>query len=265
MGEGSRMVRELFVMAREHAPSIIFMDEIDSIGSLRARARPQRGRRYRLIEIKSGHSLLNLLHESHELQDFNSGSHETDGSHDEGSKRLIPEYFPKIFGPNEDQELDVEASRCLFEELRTTINRDLNQELSLDQVAWGFIKIANETMCRPIRALTEARGYASSKHILSVFGGARGQHACLLARTLGITRIVIHRHASILSAYGMALADRVVEAQLPSATIYHSAGHSRLGLEKSLDALQEKVCLTLTNQVFRGESDRRRTLLEYEV
>ncbi|KAA1077560.1 hypothetical protein PGT21_011836 [Puccinia graminis f. sp. tritici] len=164
--------------------------------------------------------------------------------------RLIPEYFPKIFGPNEDQELDVEASRSLFEELRTTINRDLNQELSLDQVAWGFIKIANETMCRPIRALTEARGYASSKHILSVFGGAGGQHACSLARTLGITRIVIHRHASILSAYGMALADRVVEAQLPSATIYHSAGHSRLGLEKSLDALQEKVCLTLSNQGF---------------
>lgn len=164
--------------------------------------------------------------------------------------RLIPEYFPKIFGPNEDQELDVEASRSLFEELRNTINRDLKEELSLDQVAWGFIKIANETMCRPIRALTEARGYASSKHILSVFGGAGGQHACSLARTLGITRIVIHRHASILSAYGMALADRVVEAQLPSATVYHSTGQSRLGLEKSLDTLQEKVGLTLRNQGF---------------
>ena len=90
-----------------------------------------------------------------------------------------------------------------------------------------FIKVANETMCRPIRALTEARGHATSKHMYAVcfgfslsvklipfffrlasFGGAGGQHACEIASLLGIKTILIHRYSSILSAYGLALADR---------------------------------------------------------
>ena len=91
-----------------------------------------------------------------------------------------------------------------------------------------FIKVANETMCRPIRALTEARGHAMSKHVyvyliylswsriklinlssrLASFGGAGGQHACEIASILGIKTILIHRYSSILSAYGLALADR---------------------------------------------------------
>jgi len=66
-------------------------------------------------------------------------------------------------------------------------------------------------MCRPIRALTEARGYATSKHTLASFGGAGGQHACEIASLLGIKTILIHRYSSILSAYGLALADRCVE------------------------------------------------------
>ncbi|KNZ46548.1 5-oxoprolinase (ATP-hydrolysing) [Puccinia sorghi] len=163
--------------------------------------------------------------------------------------RLIPEYFPKIFGPSKDQRLDREASISLFEELRQTINQDLGEELSLDEVAWGFIKIANETMCRPIRALTEARGYESGKHILSVFGGAGGQHGCAIAETLGIRRIVMHRHASILSAYGMALADRVIEAQQPSATVY--APDTRRELHLVLDRLQRQVSAQLAQQGFQ--------------
>jgi 5-oxoprolinase (ATP-hydrolysing) len=96
--------------------------------------------------------------------------------------------------------------------------------MSLDEVANGcepfylpyfvltgicrFIKVANETICRPIRALTEAKGYSTSKHTLATFGGAGGQHACEIARLLGIRRVLIHRYSSILSAYGLALADR---------------------------------------------------------
>lgn len=63
-------------------------------------------------------------------------------------------------------------------------------------------------MCRPIRALTEAKGYSTSKHTLATFGGAGGQHACEIARLLGIHKVLIHRYSSILSAYGLALADR---------------------------------------------------------
>lgn len=126
--------------------------------------------------------------------------------------RLIVDYFPKIFGKSEKEPLDIEASRVKFKEIAETVNAegDFEKELSLDEVVYGFIKIANETMCRPIRALTEARGYATSSHILASFGGAGGQHACEIAHILGIQTVLIHRYSSILSAYGLALADRYV-------------------------------------------------------
>jgi len=81
--------------------------------------------------------------------------------------RLIVDYFPKIFGKSEKEPLDIEASRVKFKEIAETVNAegDFEKELSLDEVVYGFIKIANETMCRPIRALTEARGYATSSHM----------------------------------------------------------------------------------------------------
>lgn len=115
------------------------------------------------------------------------------------------------------------------------------------------MKIVNETMCRPIRALTEARGYDTSRHVLSTFGGAGGQHACDLARTLGIGRIVIHRHASILSAYGLALADRVVERQMPCSTVYDPATDSLEVLRTSLDKLETEVHQELSAQGFHDD------------
>lgn len=84
----------------------------------------------------------------------------------------------------------------------------------------GFIKVANEAMCRPIRALTQGKGYDTSKHVLACFGGAGGQHACAIARSLGMSMVFIHRYAGILSAFGIALADVVHEAQEPCALIY---------------------------------------------
>lgn len=104
--------------------------------------------------------------------------------------------------------LDVEASRTAFDKLAKEIQSQVKSKMTNDEIAWGFIKVANETMSRPIRALTEARGYAAAKHILAAFGGAAGQHACSLAKTLGIKTVLIHRFSSILSAYGMSLSDR---------------------------------------------------------
>lgn len=90
--------------------------------------------------------------------------------------RLFPDYFPKIFGPTEDQPLGREAAVAAFETVREQINRETGKSMSLDEVAAGFIKVANEVMARPVRALTEARGFSTSKHILAAFGGAGGQH-----------------------------------------------------------------------------------------
>ena len=78
----------------------------------------------------------------------------------------------------------------------------------------GFIKVANETMCRPIRALTQMKGYDVAAHALACFGGAGGQHACAIARSLGMHTIFVHRYSGILSAVGIGLADVVAEEQV---------------------------------------------------
>lgn len=72
---------------------------------------------------------------------------------------------------------------------------------SIEEIAMGFIDIANEAMCKPIRVLTEARGYDTSKHILACFGGAGGQHACAIAKALGMSTIFIHRYNFLFLNY----------------------------------------------------------------
>ncbi|KAJ3276823.1 hypothetical protein HDV01_002878 [Terramyces sp. JEL0728] len=142
--------------------------------------------------------------------------------------RLDPDHFPKIFGKSENEPLDREATRKGFEKIAFGINeflgnQDGSQQMSLDEIAYGFVKVANESMCRPIRALTEGKGFKASDHVLACFGGAGGQHAFAIARSLGIHTILIHRHSSILSAYGQALADVVTEHQEPAAHTLHKS------------------------------------------
>ncbi|XP_035226435.1 LOW QUALITY PROTEIN: 5-oxoprolinase-like [Stegodyphus dumicola] len=141
--------------------------------------------------------------------------------------RLQPDFFPKIFGETEDLPLDKAATLKAFEKLTNEINDfnstqvDVKKEtLSVEEVAYGFIKVANEAMCRPIRALTQGKGFDTSQHILACFGGAGSQHACAIAKILGISSIFIHKYAGILSAFGMALADVVSEVQESCAKIY---------------------------------------------
>ncbi|KAJ3135367.1 hypothetical protein HK100_002858 [Physocladia obscura] len=138
--------------------------------------------------------------------------------------RLIPEYFPAIFGKTEKEPLDLAATTKNFETLRISINATFSDAatapMSLDEIAYGFVEVANEAMCRPIRQLTQAKGHDTSKHILACFGGAGGQHACAIAKSLGIKKILIHKYSAILSAYGLSLADIVHEVQEPSQEIF---------------------------------------------
>lgn len=112
----------------------------------------------------------------------------------------------------------------------------------------GFIRVANEAMCRPIRAITQARGYDTTKHALACFGGAGGQHACGIARELGMSKIVIHKYAGILSAYGMALADVVHEVQQPSGLDYVYQNFSKI--QTQLDGLVQQCRVKLLSQGF---------------
>lgn len=97
-----------------------------------------------------------------------------------------------------------------------------------EEVAMGFINVANEAMCRPIRALTQGKGYDTSLHVLACFGGAGGQHACAIAKSLGMKVVLIHRYSGILSAYGMALADVVHEEQEACSKPYEFSKYSFL-------------------------------------
>ncbi|XP_058099124.1 5-oxoprolinase 1 [Magnolia sinica] len=139
---------------------------------------------------------------------------------------VIPDYFPFIFGPNEDQPLDIKATRAEFEKLAARINsyrksQDLSsKDMTVEEIALGFINVANETMCRPIRQLTEMKGHETRNHALACFGGAGPQHACSIARSLGMSEVLIHRFCGILSAYGMGLADVIEEAQEPYSAVY---------------------------------------------
>ena len=137
--------------------------------------------------------------------------------------RIQPEYFPNIFGRNHDLPLDINAVREAFEKLAKEINADLQVKgkpvMTIEEVAYGFVSVANEVMARPIREISVARGHDIRKHKLACFGGAGGQHACAIARSLGVSKIFIHRFAGILSAYGLGLADVVEEIQEPASGV----------------------------------------------
>ena len=95
----------------------------------------------------------------------------------------------------------------------------------------GFIKIANATMCRPIQALTQMRGYDVAQHVLACFGGAGGQHACAIACSLGMKTIFVHHYSGILSAVGIGLADVVMEEQVCSCLSACCVVHSSCSMQ----------------------------------
>ncbi|KAF4125410.1 5-oxoprolinase (ATP-hydrolysing), partial [Geosmithia morbida] len=141
--------------------------------------------------------------------------------------RIIPDLFPRP--------LDYNIVQKKFQELTATINAstiDGGNAFEPEQVAVGFLMVANATMTRPIRTLSEGRGFEAGAHNLGCFGGAGGQHAVAVARDLGIPVVIIPRYSSILSAYGMALSSVVLDKQEPE---------SRAFSDESLVPLQEKL------------------------
>ncbi|KAK6198632.1 5-oxoprolinase [Scheffersomyces amazonensis] len=167
--------------------------------------------------------------------------------------RLLPNYFPQVFGPDENQPIDMEITKQKFEELTKIINAD-NPKFpkTAYEIAEGFIDVANYQMAKPIRNLTESKGHDVSKHILSSFGGAGGQHACSLAKLLKINKVIIHKHSSILSAYGIYLAPNVVEIQEPVSETYSS--YTRINLLKNCQRLQSICRKNLISQGVKQDS-----------
>lgn len=171
--------------------------------------------------------------------------------------RLRPEFFPAIFGPAADRPLDVAATRAGFETLAAEIGR------APEAVAEGFLRIAVENMANAIKKISVQRGHDVSGYCLTVFGGAGAQHACAIADTLGIETCLIHPMASLLSAYGMGLADiRAVRARAVEAPL---DADGRLAAAAVLDALGSDAEMEVAAQGVPPAAIRLRQILHLKV
>ena len=121
--------------------------------------------------------------------------------------RIQPDHFPRVFGPGGDQPLDAEITKKKFRELSEEIAAATGDTRGPEEVAAGFTEIAVASMAGAIKKISVQRGYDVTEYLLNVFGGAGGQHACAVADALGVTKILIHPLAGVLSAYGIGLAD----------------------------------------------------------
>ena len=149
--------------------------------------------------------------------------------------KLIPEFFPQIFGPQQNLALDAAAVRSAF----AALSKQIGDGRGAEQVADGFIKIAVENMANAIKKISVQRGYDVTHYALNCFGGAGGQHACLVADALGMTNVLIHPLSSLLSAYGMGLADIRSVRQQAVEEPFGKKAHA--ALEKVASRLAEAV------------------------
>ncbi len=122
--------------------------------------------------------------------------------------KLQPHHFPRVFGPHADQALDVEIVHTRFHELAQQIADATGEALkSPEETAEGFLRIAVENMANAIKKISVQRGYDVTEYTLQCFGGAGGQHACMVADALGMETVFVHPYAGVLSAFGMGLAE----------------------------------------------------------
>ena len=122
--------------------------------------------------------------------------------------KLNPDFFPKVFGKTGDQPLNLEIVKKKFLDLSDIISKEKNEPMmDIFKMAEGFLKIAVENMANAIKKISIQKGYDVTNYMLNCFGGAGGQHACNVADSLGISNVMIHPYAGVLSAYGMGLAE----------------------------------------------------------
>jgi 5-oxoprolinase (ATP-hydrolysing) len=179
--------------------------------------------------------------------------------------KLQPDFFPAVFGPNQDQPLDVEAVKGKFAKLADQIREATGDTRSAEEVAEGFLKIAVENMANAIKKISVQRGYDVSDYTLVSFGGAGGQHACLVADALGMGRVLLHPFSGVLSAYGMGLADvRALREQSIEKPLGEALESGEL--DQALDRMAEAAHAELAGQEVPEEKIRveRRVHVRYD-
>ncbi len=173
--------------------------------------------------------------------------------------RLQPAFFPAVLGPDANQPLDVAAVEAGFRRLADEIGRETREQRAPEEIAEGFLRVAVETMASAIKHVSVRQGHDAGDFALFCFGGAAAQHACLIAESLGIRAILIHPLASLMSAYGIGLADvreirrQSVERILDAPLMEH--------LEREFTRLEAAACASLGQQGF----DTARVAIERRV
>ncbi|MCC0055661.1 MAG: hydantoinase B/oxoprolinase family protein [Rhodobiaceae bacterium] len=153
--------------------------------------------------------------------------------------KLSPDFFPAIFGPSRDEKLDAAVVQRKFQSLASRIADGRSPE----EVAEGFLTIAVENMANAIKKISVQRGHDVTGYALNCFGGAGGQHACLVADTLGMKTVLIHPLSGLLSAYGMGLADITANRSRGAALDFVDASLDRL------TALRDELSATVRAEV----------------
>jgi 5-oxoprolinase (ATP-hydrolysing) len=177
--------------------------------------------------------------------------------------RILPTFFPRVFGPNGDAALDEIRVRQRFADLAEEISAAAPRPMSPEQVAEGFVRIAVDNMANAIKRVSIQRGFDPAEFTLCCFGGAGGQHACRVAEELGIRSILVHPLAGVLSAYGMGIAplrtyrQRTVERALTQSALDE--------LNPTVTAAAEECSECLMSQQVPGNSISVRKVLNIKV
>ena len=160
--------------------------------------------------------------------------------------KIQPRHFPKVFGPGADEPLDRDGVAERFDALAREVRAATGRDASAESLAAGFLQIAVANMANAIKRISVARGYDVTGYTLQCFGGAGGQHACLVADALGMTRVFVHPLAGVLSAYGMGLADQIA---MRERSIERPLDEGGLGAARAaLDELGESARAELASQ-----------------
>ncbi len=170
--------------------------------------------------------------------------------------KIQPAHFPSIFGPNGDLPLDAGIVREKFTALASEIARATGETQTAQQVADGFLRIAVANMANAIKQVSVQKGHDATRFALQCFGGAGGQHACLVADALGMETVFIHKFAGVLSAYGMGLADQVVMRE--QAVEVALSDRALPDLERVADRLAAEARQALTQQDADPRANHRR-------
>ncbi|VVT10556.1 5-oxoprolinase [Roseovarius sp. EC-HK134] len=172
--------------------------------------------------------------------------------------KLNPDFFPPIFGPGQDQPLDRDMVSARFAQIAT----EAGDGKSPEEVAEGFVRIAVENMANAVKKISVQRGYDVTRYLLNSFGGAGGQHACLVADALGMEKVLIHPLSGLLSAYGIGLAR--VSASRQQMVVEPLEDGSDNVITCVLNDLTAQVMQEMQAQGVTGADTRPRLYLRYD-